>query len=102
MPPTARRLPYKIQRLASIMFAGAETGFSGPELHDLFAEYTDQLGPYTGWGGGAPSRWQILEDGLKCLTLDDQCRFLLALCDYDGPSKYPPPRQSRSPSFAAC
>lgn len=72
------------------MFA-RETGFSGPELHNLFASYTDVLGPYAGWGGGALSRWQIFEEGLKSLSADDQRRFLLELCTYDGPSKYPMP-----------
>lgn len=81
------RLPHKVVELAKSMYA-METGFSGPELHGLFADYTDDLGPYTGWSGGGMSRWQIFESGLGCLTIDDQRRFLLDLCDYDGPSKY--------------
>lgn len=71
------------------MFA-RETGFSGPEIHRLFADYTDVLGPYTMLGGG-PSRWQLFEQALDSLSPDDQRRFLLDLCTYDGPSKYPMP-----------
>jgi Transposase DDE domain len=73
------------------MYAGPSQGFSGPKLHDLFAEYTDELGPYAGWGGEGMSRWQILNAGLGCLSLADQRRFLLELCEYDGPAKYPLP-----------
>lgn len=69
------------------MFA-RDTGFSGPELHDLFAEHTDALGPYQGWGGGAASRWQVFQDGVNALSPADQRSFLLALCDYDGYCKY--------------
>ena len=68
------------------MFA-RDTGFSGPDLHRLFAEYTEGLGEYAGWGGGAESRWQIFQRGLKLLTRDQQVRFLLELCEYDGQIK---------------
>jgi hypothetical protein len=60
-----RSLSYQITRLASQMFAGA-TGFSGPELHDLFSEYTDALGRYG--EQPTPSRWRIFETGLAALT----------------------------------
>lgn len=84
------RLPYKIVKLATEMFA-RDTGFSGPEIHEVFADYTDALGPYQGWGGGAASRWQSFETGLYSLGLDDQRRFLLDLCTFDGYSKYAMP-----------
>lgn len=71
------------------MFA-RETGFSGPQLHQLFAPHTDELGPYTMAGGG-PSRWQLFQSGLNSLTIDDQRRFLLDLCSYQGPAKYSAP-----------
>lgn len=71
------------------MFA-RETGFSGPEIHDLFAEHTDVLGPYS-MGGGGPSRWELFQTGLSSMPVDDQRRFLLDLCTYDGRSKYPMP-----------
>lgn len=87
-------LPYRIVNLATGMFA-RETGFSGPELHDVFAEWTDALGPYRGWGGGGLSRWQVFQDGLKALSPDDQKRFLLQLCTYDGPSKYAMPSDAQ-------
>ncbi len=88
------RLPYKITKLAVDMYA-RDTGFSGPEIHNLFADYTDVLGPYAGWGGGGASRWQLFEQGLSALSSDDQRRFLLDICAYDGPSKYnlPPVEQ---------
>jgi len=69
------------------MFA-RDTGFSGPEIHDLFAEHTHALGPYQGWGGGGASRWQVFQEGLKALGPADQRSLLLALCDYDGYSRY--------------
>ena len=39
-PPTL--LPFRIASLATSLFA-KETGFSGPQLHDFFARYTDVL-----------------------------------------------------------
>ncbi|UPW09353.1 abortive infection family protein [Gordonia terrae] len=87
-------LPHRITKLATDMFA-RETGFSGPEIHDIFAEYTDALGPYQGWGGGAMSRWQVFQAGLKSMPVQQQKRFLLELCSYDGGSRYgmPPEEQ---------
>lgn len=92
--PQTDRLPYRITRLAIEMFA-RDTGFSGPEIHDIFADYTDALGPYQGWGGGGMSRWQIFETGLNSLSLQEQKGFLLELCDYDGPSKYGMPDEDQ-------
>ena len=89
MPKPKAGLPYRIVKLAIDMFA-RDTGFSGPEIHRRFADYTDVLGPYT-MGGGGPSRWELFETGLSSLSVDDQRRFLLDLCTYDGPSKYPRP-----------
>ena len=83
----SRGLPPRVIELATAMFA-RETGFSGPDLHRLFAEYTDVLGEYTGWGGGGESRWQIFQRGLRLLTRDRQVRFLLNLCEYDGYIKH--------------
>lgn len=82
-PPKTAELPYKVVKLATDLFA-RETGFSGPEIHELFAEYTDALGPYQGWGGGSPSRWQIFQDGLKSMPLEQQKAFLYELCEYEG------------------
>jgi hypothetical protein len=89
VPKPKAGLPYRIVKLAIDTFA-RETGFSGPEIHRRFADYTDVLGPYT-MGGGGPSRWELFETGLSSLSVDDQRRFLLDLCTYDGPSKYPRP-----------
>lgn len=80
MSPSPSGLPQRVISLATKMFA-RETGFSGPQLHELFAEYTDELGPYAGWGGGSPSRWQIFHDGLKHLSRADQYRLLLDLVE---------------------
>ena len=77
----------RVVELATSMFA-RETGFSGPVLHKLFAEYTDELGEYTGWGGGADSRWQIFQRGLRLLTGDQQVRILLEMCEYEGYVKH--------------
>lgn len=89
MPTPTTGLPYRITKLATDMFA-RETGFSGPEIHDLFAEHTDVLGAYSMGGGGA-SRWELFQTGLGSMSVDDQRRFLLNLCTYDGRSKYPMP-----------
>lgn len=82
-------MPYRVIKLATDMFA-RDTGFSGPEIHDLFAEFTDVLGAYSMGGGGA-SRWELFQTGLNSMSVDDQRRFLLNLCTYDGRSKYPMP-----------
>lgn len=89
MPHPKAVLPYRIVKLATDMFA-RETGFSGPEIHDLFAEHTDVLGAYS-MGGGGVSRWELFQTGLSSMSVDDQRRFLLNLCTYDGRSKYPMP-----------
>jgi len=94
VPPKTDRLPFRVTKLATDMFA-RDTGFSGPEIHDVFAEYTDALGPYQGWGGGGMSRWQIFETGLNSMPLQQQMAFLLELCDYDGPSKYDMPAEDQ-------
>lgn len=79
----ASTVPYKIIKLATDLFA-RETGFSGPEIHEIFADHTDALGPYQGWGGGSASRWQIFQDGLKSMSANKQRSFLIELCSYDG------------------
>jgi len=89
VPKAKAGLPYRIVKRATDMFA-RDTGFSGPEIHRLFTDHTDVLGPYTMGGGGA-SRWELFETGLNIPSVDDQRRFLLDLCTYDGPSKYPRP-----------
>lgn len=79
--PQPVSLPFRTESLATSLFA-RETGFSGPQLHDYFARYTDTLGPYQ-WGG-SPSRWQIFQTGLRSLSLSQQRAVLLELCAYDG------------------
>ncbi len=75
-PPTL--LPFRIASLATSLFA-KETGFSGPQLHDFFARYTDVLGPYQ-WNR-SPSRWQIFQTGLRSLPLPQQRAVLLGRVD---------------------
>lgn len=87
---TAERLPRRIVKLASEMFAGPITGFSGPEIVDYFAEHSDDVQPYA-WGGGSPSRRTLFEGGLALLDVATQREVLLELCDYDGPMKYNAP-----------
>lgn len=86
---TGNELPRRVVKLASEMFGG-NTGMSGPELYDFFADYTDDLGEYP-WGGGAPSRWQIVEIALGMLTLELQQSALRCLCSYEDRMKYGPP-----------
>lgn len=94
MSSTSERLPHRVSSLAIDMFA-RETGFSGPEIHSIFAEHTDALGPYQGWGGGSQSRWQIFEAGLHSLPLQQQRALLLELCDYDGSVRHGMPASAR-------
>lgn len=86
-------LPYKVIKLATNLFA-RETGFSGPELHEIFADHTDALGPYQGWGGGGQSRWQLFQSGLSSMPLDRQRSFLLELCDYEDGCRHGMPSDS--------
>ena len=95
MATRSEGLPHRVVELATTMFA-RDTGFSGPDLHRLFAEYTEGLGEYTGWGGGSESRWQIFQRGLKLLAKDQQVRFLLELCDYDGFIKHGRPSDEQT------
>lgn len=83
------KLPQRVIKLATDMFAGT-TGFSGPELYDLFADYTDRLGSYP-WAGGAPSRRQIFQTGLTALTVDEQWHVLLTTCRRDEWGKHGSP-----------
>lgn len=84
-----KRVSQKVVMLATEMFAKS-TGFSGPQIHQLFGEYTDVLGSYSSTGGG-PSRWQLFQNGLDALSAEEQRRLLLDLCEYDGPRSHPPP-----------
>lgn len=77
------QLPRRVIKAASRSFAG-ETGMSGPQICDFFAEWTDQLGGYVWMGGGAPSRWMLFEEGLGYLAADAQSRVILTLCRADS------------------
>jgi len=75
------------------MFAGQSAGLSGPQLHDVFADWTDRLGSYP--TSGSPSRWQLFQTGLEALEPSDQRKFLLDLCRYDGYAKYGLPSEEQ-------
>jgi hypothetical protein len=55
---------WPVIELATDLFA-RRTGLSGPELHRLFGQYTDALGPYP--MGDKPSRWMIFQRGMEAL-----------------------------------
>jgi len=78
--------PDGVQELLSRMFA-RDTGFSGPEILSFFSRYSFGIDSYP-WSGGAPSRWQILEDCLAAFPLQQQKRIIEDLLEYDGPMKY--------------
>lgn len=81
-------LPLHIRKLAREIFAGS-TGFSGPEIHEFFREYSRDIPAYT---GGA-SRWMIFEDFLMSFPLEKQKAILLRLCDYDVPMRHGQPKE---------
>lgn len=94
MPSIAKgELPYRVIKLATDMFA-RETGFSGPELHDLFAEHPDALGAYKGFSGGGESRWQLFQTGLRSMQVDRQRALLLELCSYEDGCRHGMPSNS--------
>lgn len=75
----ATQLPRRIVKAASAAFA-RDTGMSGPQICDFFADWTDELGGYVWMGGGAPSRWMLFEEGLGYLSAQDQAKAILQLC----------------------
>lgn len=88
-PRKNSRLPLAVQKRLNAMFA-RDTGFSGPELLEFFSQYSNDVEAYPA-GGGAPSRWQILEDCLAEYDRDTQRTIVAELLDYEGPMKYGPP-----------
>jgi len=77
-----KRLPLKIRRNASALFAG-ETGMSGPETTDFFAEYGDHIRGY--WDlNPKPGRRTIFENCLESFPYDEQIKILLNLCEMDN------------------
>ena len=84
MPSPTRSV--QIIKLATDLFA-RETGFSGPEFHELFAEYTDDSGLIKA-GAAAVHLGGDLSDGLKSMPLEQQKAFLFQLCDREGRRRY--------------
>ncbi|HEX7131358.1 MAG TPA: abortive infection family protein [Iamia sp.] len=85
MTPTSggRRLSMAAVELATELFA-RQYGLSGPEIHSVFAPFTDVLGPYP--MEDKPSRWKIFQRGLEALTTDDQQRLLTDLLEREWPA----------------
>jgi hypothetical protein len=69
-------LPLRIRKLAHKIFAG-QTGFSGPEIHEFFAQYSDEIPDYT----GRQSRWTIFDGFLCTFPIEKQKEILLWLCN---------------------
>ena len=69
VPYERRSLSLAIIELATDLFA-RQYGLSGPEIHRVFAPYTDRLGTYP--MTDKPSRWQIFQRGLDELEEDEQ------------------------------
>lgn len=83
-------LPLAVQKRLNDMY-GSDTGLSGPELLQFFSQYSLDIESYP-WEGGAPSRWQILEDCLSRFGVEDQRAIVADLLDYDGPIKHGRPK----------
>jgi hypothetical protein len=89
-PKRNTALPLAVQKRLNEMY-GRDTGLSGPELLEFFSGYSSEIESYP-WEGGAPSRWQILEDCLSRFSLDEQRSIVGDLLDYDGPIKHGHPK----------
>lgn len=78
-----KALPLKILRQASSLFA-KETGMSGPQITDYFAQYGNHIKDY--WElDPKPSRWIIFEDCLKSFSYEKQIKILKDLCEINEP-----------------
>ena len=76
-----KKLPLKTLRKASTLFA-RDTGMSGPQITNFFAEYGDHIIDY--WEMQTKgSRWIIFEDCLQSFSYDKQLKILQNLCDID-------------------
>lgn len=76
-----KKLPLKILRKASMLFA-RETGMSGPQITNFFAEYGNHIIDY--WDMQIKeSRWIIFENCLQSFPYEKQLKILLSLCDID-------------------
>ena len=82
MSSEENKLPLKTLRKASTLFA-KETGFSGPQITDFFAEYGDHIIDY--WELEArSSRWAIFEECLLSFPYNIQLKILNDLCNLDS------------------
>jgi len=82
-------LPHAVQRRVDAMFAGASTGFSGPELIEYFSRLDPNVEAYP--RQGAPSRKQILQDCLARFTREQQLDILLDMLRTENFAKYSAP-----------
>ncbi len=87
-PQRNRMLPPRVQKLLNTMFAGAETGMSGPQILGFFRARCNTIEPYP-WGmKWIPSRWVMFEDCLAQFPLDRQRAIIQSLIEHQGPMKY--------------
>lgn len=80
LPRAKELLPSSIVKMASKMFA-RDTGLSGPQIFEFFSKFSDEVGKMR-YGSGVPSRWQMFENFLESLPIEQQRQALLELCDY--------------------
>jgi hypothetical protein len=93
-PQRNRMLPPCVQTLLNAMFAGAETGMSGPEILGFFRARCNTIDPYPWRMKWTRSRWAIFEDCLAQFPLDRQRAIIQSLIEHQGPMKYGVPRPS--------
>ena len=89
-PKQNTALPLAVQRRVDAMFAGANVGLSGPEILNYFSRLDPNVEQYPR-AGGAPSRWQILQDCLARFSKEQQLDILVDLLRPENFQKYPPP-----------
>jgi len=76
------KLPLRIINRATILFA-KDTGMSGSQITDFFAEYGDQIEDYWNLPKPIPSRRVIFKDCLRSFSYNEQIKILKELCEID-------------------
>jgi hypothetical protein len=88
-----QRVPAEIRKLLIGMYAGSETGMSGPQILRFFRAYSDTIEeyPFERRGQWGPSRWMMFKDCLARFSLDQQKAIIQDLIRHPGPMKYASP-----------
>jgi hypothetical protein len=81
-------LPPRLQELLSTMYAGRESGMSGPAILDFFRRYSSAIEAYRWDQNWRPSRWKIFEDCLSQFPRERQNVIIQDLIRHPGPMKY--------------